>query len=236
MLDTPEMHRNIFRGKNLGNAFTAQQKAAIANGSFDNLYVGDYWIINNVTWRIVDINYWLHTGDTECTTNHLVIMPDKSLKQAQMNTTRTTAGGYVGSKMFTEELQSVKNTIVSAFGASILLHREYLANTMVNGFPSNGDWYNSQVELPNEIMMYGCRMFSSAGDGNGNPCNYTIDNTQLALMRIRKEYINPTRETKWLRDPISDAHFASVNIHGNSGYQQASASVGVRPVFAIKGA
>ena len=172
LLDTPEMHRNIFRGKNLGNAFVAKQKAAIVNGSFNDLYVGDYWIINNVTWRIVDINYWLYTGDTPCTTPHLVIMPDASLYNAKMNATRTTAGGYVGSKMFTEELQSVKNTIASAFGdSSILLHREYLANTMVNGFPSNGGWYNSQVELPNEIMMYGCRMFSPAGDGTGKPCN-----------------------------------------------------------------
>ena len=35
-------HRNVFRGKNLGSSVTAAQKAAIANGSFDDLFIGDY--------------------------------------------------------------------------------------------------------------------------------------------------------------------------------------------------
>ena len=89
----PEMHRNIFRGNYLGSSVTAAQKAAIKAGTFDDLYVGDYWTIGGVNWRIVDINYWMRCGDTDFTTPHLVIMPDVPLYSAQMNATNITTGG-----------------------------------------------------------------------------------------------------------------------------------------------
>lgn len=68
-------HRMIWGGRNLGTSVTAEQKAAIRNGTFDNLYVGDYWVINGITWRIWDINYFTHSGDTEFAKPHLVIVP-----------------------------------------------------------------------------------------------------------------------------------------------------------------
>lgn len=40
---SPEMHRNIFRGRCLGESITAGQLAVIRDGSFADLYVGDYW-------------------------------------------------------------------------------------------------------------------------------------------------------------------------------------------------
>lgn len=79
---TVEMRRNIFRGKNLGPALTAAQKAEIKAGTFKGFFVGDYWTIGDNIWRIVDINYWLNCGDTSCTTPHLVIMPDAVLYNA----------------------------------------------------------------------------------------------------------------------------------------------------------
>jgi hypothetical protein len=41
-------HSSIYRGKYLGDTYTDAQKEAIANGSFDGLFVGDYWRINGV--------------------------------------------------------------------------------------------------------------------------------------------------------------------------------------------
>lgn len=63
-----EQRRNIFRGKNLGTALTAAQKAEIKAGTFKGFFIGDYWSIGDRIWRIVDINYWLNSGDTSCTT------------------------------------------------------------------------------------------------------------------------------------------------------------------------
>lgn len=55
---SPEMHRNTFRGKCLGESITEEQLTAIQDGRFYDLYVGDYWEINEVKYRIADINYW----------------------------------------------------------------------------------------------------------------------------------------------------------------------------------
>lgn len=52
---SPEMHRNIFRGKHLGESITEEQLEVIRDGSFADLYVGDYWEINGVKYRIADI-------------------------------------------------------------------------------------------------------------------------------------------------------------------------------------
>ena len=231
-----EQRRNIFRGKNLGTAFTAAQKAEIKAGTFKGFFIGDYWSIGDRIWRIVDINYWLNSGDASCTTPHLVIMPDQSLYSAKMNETNITTGGYVGSQMYTANLANAKTLVNSAFGsANILNHREYLTNAVTNGYPSAGAWYDSTVELPNEIMMYGSLVFTPAGDGSFVPNRYTIDKTQLALMKMYPRFINPGRYWYWLRDVVSSASFASVYGHGYAGCGGASGSGGVRPVFGLVG-
>ena len=231
-----EQRRNIFRGKNLGTAFTAAQKAEIKAGTFKGFFIGDYWSIGDRIWRIVDINYWLNSGDASCTTPHLVIMPDQSLYSAKMNETNITTGGYVGSQMYTANLANAKTLVNSAFGsANILNHREYLTNAVTNGYPSAGAWYDSTVELPNEIMMYGSLVFTPAGDGSVVPNRYTIDKTQLALMKMYPRFINPGRYWYWLRDVVSSPRFANVSYFGNSDCYLASNSGGVRPVFGLVG-
>ena len=231
-----EQRRNIFRGKNLGTAFTAAQKAEIKAGTFKGFFIGDYWSIGDRIWRIVDINYWLNSGDASCTTPHLVIMPDQSLYSAKMNETNITTGGYVGSQMYTANLANAKTLVNSAFGsANILNHREYLTNAVTNGYPSAGAWYDSTVELPNEIMMYGSLVFTPAGDGSFVPNRYTIDKTQLALMKMYPRFINPGRYWYWLRDVVSSARFAVVLSLGATDYSGASNSGGVRPVFGLVG-
>lgn len=228
----PEMHRNIFRGKYLGDVVTDAQKAAIRDSSFDDLFVGDYWTIGDVNWRIVDINYWLLCGDVSFTTPHLVIMPDVSLYNARMNTTNTTAGGYVGSLMYTTNLETAKTTITDTFGDMVLTHREYLTNAVTDGHASAGAWFDSTVELPNEIMMYGSYIFAAAGDGTFVPTRYTINKSQLALCRMVPQFIH-NRQIFWLRDVASAAAFADVGIRGRSICDAAAYSYGVRPVFAI---
>lgn len=231
-----EQRRNIFRGKNLGTAFTAAQKAEIKAGTFKGFFIGDYWSIGDRIWRIVDINYWLNSGDASCTTPHLVIMPDQSLYSAKMNETNITTGGYVGSQMYTANLADAKTLVNSAFGsANILNHREYLTNAVTNGYPSAGAWYDSTVELPNEIMMYGSLVFTPAGDGSFVPNRYTIDKTRLALMKMYPRFINPGRYWYWLRDVVSSAYFARVDGGGNAAFGSASGSFGVRPVFGLVG-
>lgn len=78
--------RSMSRGRNLGSVFTSQQRKSIRDGSFEDLYLGDYWVFNGVKWRIVDFNYWMGQKGTASLTNlttnarivdnHIVIVPD----------------------------------------------------------------------------------------------------------------------------------------------------------------
>jgi hypothetical protein len=228
-----ELRRVIFRGKNLGTALTAVQKAAIKDGSFKGMFLGDYWSIGGRIWRIVDMDYWYNCGDTAFTSHHLVIMPDEALYNAQMNTTNVTTGGYVGSAMYKSNLANAKTIVNAAFQGSVLTHREYLCNAVANGRPSGGAWFDSSIELPNEPMMYGHPHFSPTSDGSTVPSIYTISKTQLALFMVCPRFIVNRSYNQWLRDVVSSAYFAYVNGNGNAHYYYASDSYGVRPVFPV---
>lgn len=231
-------HNAIYRGKNLGTSVTAEQYAAISAGTFDDLYIGDYWVINGVTWRIAAFDYYLTTGDTACNTHHVTIVPDTYLYIARMNETNTTAGAYVGSKMYTTNLEQAKTTIKAAFGEShILTHRQLLQNAVSNGNPSGGAWYDSQVELMTEQNVYGNKVFGAAAIGSYNftiePYNFAIDKSQFPLF-VYNPYMQSNRSTYWLRDVAFSYGFCYVSNYGNSGYDGASANIGVRPAFSIK--
>lgn len=229
-----EMRRNIWRGKNLGGEVTTAIWDEIAAGTFKGLYIGDYWVAENNNWRIVDINYWLGTGDTACTTPHLVIMPDKILYTAKMNDTNTTTGGYVGSKMRTESLEQAKQTINGIFGSGhVLSHREILTNAVSDGRPSAGAWLDSAVELPNEIMMYGSYIYAVSNSGAAVPYIHTINKSQLSAMKIYPRLIT-AYHAQWLRDVAYSIGFACINVYGGADCNAASVGMGVRPVFGIK--
>lgn len=228
-----ELRRVLFRGKNLGTALTAVQKAAIKDGSFKGMFLGDYWSIGGRIWRIVDMDYWYNCGDTAFTSHHLVIMPDEALYNAQMNTTNITTGGYVGSEMYKKNLANAKTIVNAAFQGSVLTHREHLCNAVANGKQSGGAWFDSSIELPSEIMMYGHIHFGNASDGNTIPNIYTPSKTQLALFMVCPRFITDRSHAQWLRDVVSSAGFALVHSDGNPNSNCASNSFGVRPVFPV---
>lgn len=223
-------HRNVYRGKNLGTSITSAQKASIQAGTFDDLFIGDYWVINGVTWVVADMDYFYNCGDTAFTKHHLVIVPNGKLYDAKMNDSDVTTGGYVGSKMYNENLNSAKATISATFGDMVLSHREFLTNAVTDGHPSAGGWFDSTVELMNEIMVYGTHVH--ANNGVTIPASSTVAKQQLALFALNPRAIND-RQYIWLRDVVSGAHFAIVGTEGLAGYASASISFGVRPEFCI---
>lgn len=227
-------HNSIYRGKNLGSAVTAAQWAAIKAGTFDDMYIGDYWAIGGVTYRIAAFDYYYRTGDTACSEHHVVLVPDTNMYTHCMNDTNITTGGYVGSKMYTEGLNQAKTTITAAFGtAHILNHRQYLCNAVTNGRQSAGSWYDSTVELMTEQNCYGGKVFGVSNDGSSIPALYTVDKSQYPLFTFRPDMIS-NRAWFWLRDVVSAANFARVDNFGLANCYYASGAYGVRPAFSIK--
>lgn len=235
-------HNAIYRGKSLGSTVTTAQYAAIKAGTFDDLYIGDYWTIGGVNYRIAAFDYYLNSGDTNCTTHHVVIVPDTCLYNAQMHNTssggwesgaaNTTAGGYVGSDMYKSNLERAKTTIKSAFSGHILKHRIYLTNAVANGRASGGAWCNSEVDLMCEQMVYGSGIFSPVSDGSNVPANYRVEKSQLPLFQHEPSRIG-NRNDWWLRDVITASDFAYVDNTGLADFGNASNSLGVRPAFCI---
>ena len=230
---SPEMHSRIFRGKNLGTSVTAVQKAAIQDGTFKDLFLGDYWVINDITWRIVDMDYWYNTGDSAFTSHHLVIMPDTNLYFYIMNNDTITTGGYIGSKMYTTGLAQAKTTIAAAFPDMVLTHQEYLSSKVTNGVVTIAALRDSTVELPSEIMIYGTNIFSAINDGTATFLGNTFCKTQLALFDVAPKFI-VNRKSYWLRDVASNGDFAYVKEDGIAACMPVNSPfLGVRPVFAI---
>lgn len=235
--DNAATHSMVYRGKALGSSVTSEQFAAISAGTFEDLYLGDYWSIGGVDYLIAAFNYWLTCGDTACNTNHLLVVPRNNLYTYKFNPTNTTEGGYVGSDLYKNGLTQAKTTINNAFGsAHILNHRQYLVNAVTNGAPTGTDWYDSTVELMNENMVYGGRQFSPMPNGATDPWNtcrnYTIDKSQLSLFRY-EPWMICNRNWYWLRDVVSAATFADVHSDGTSDCNGASNAFGVRPVVGI---
>lgn len=233
LVDNAGAHNSVYRGKYLGEFVTDKQYAAISMGTFEDLYIGDYWVINNIIWRIAACDYYFTTGDIPCTKHHITIVPDSVLYQAQMNATNIVTGSYVGSNMYTTHLTEAKSIINNAFGEShVLSHRQFLKNTVTDGYETAGLWYDSTVELMTEQNVYGGVLFSNSKHGSAVATLNTVDKTQYPLFRYRNDIIS-NQTTFWLRDVAFATGFAVVSGNGNAGGANSSNSHGVRPAFSI---
>ena len=229
--DNAGTHNAVYRGKNLGSAVTAAQWAAIQAGTFEDLFIGDYWTINGVNWRIAAFDYYLNDQTTE---HHTVIVPDTDLYEASMNDTNTTEGAYVSSKMYTSGLNQAKTLVNNAFGEDhILSHYAYLKNAATGGYETGGSGYQVTVVLMTEQNLYGGSVFANRMQGTNYAFNYTIDNSQFPLFAFRHDLISNNQKS-WLRDVARTVSFSCTWTNNNAYNEGAAAVHGVRPSFCIK--
>ena len=225
-------HNAYPRCKYLGTAITSAQNTAIKNRTYDDLFIGDYWTINGVNWRIVAIDYYYNVGDTNFDKGNIIVMPDTVLYSAQMNTTDTTAGAYAGSLMRTQNLNNARTIAQNAFGSHLANHRIILANSVDSSGPNNWGWYDSDgVELPSEVQIYGTRIWGSALRGY----DVATQKQQFPLMMLAPQFVN-IRQSYWLQDVSSgsvSSYFALVYYLGDIDDDYASNSFGVRPFVTL---
>lgn len=222
-------HNSIYRGKNLGTTITDEQLANITNGTFRDLFIGDYWTIGGVKYIIADFDYMYNVGDTALTKHHIVVVPERNMYNHVMNDTNTTEGGYVASKMYTEGLDNALVSFKNAFGEShVLTYKNILTTAVGSGVPTNWAWQSRQIDLMSEAMVYGQTAWRKNGYDVG------CQKSQLSLFKHRHDMIQIGRNWYWLRDVYSAANFAYVGGDGIASYYRASNSCGVRP-FALIG-
>ena len=216
---SPDMHRNIFRGQNLGESITEEQLEVIRDGSFADLYVGDYWEINGVKYRIADINYWKNVGYPESEKvqkPHILIVPDTTLGSGQMNANNSTAGGYRNSAMKNARLNQIADSLPDTFKNILISHRMF----------SDGSWGNTSVDLMNEIMVHGTYICTD------NNSRQTSDTQQLSLFRLCPE-LKAIGVNYWLRNVAGSQTYTLISQYGDASTDAATSTYGVRPVFAV---
>lgn len=215
---SPEMHRNIFRGQYLGESITAEQLATIRDGSFKDLYIGDYWERDGTIYRIADINYWKNVGYPESEKvqkPHILIVPDTVLGSGQMHTSNSTSGGYKSSTMKTVRLNQIANSLPDAFKNILISHRMF----------SDGTWITTSIDLMNEVMVHGTYVCT---DNNNKQ---TSDTQQLALFRLAPEL--KAIGVYWLRNVAGSQTYTLISQYGDASSDMATSTYGIRPVFAI---
>ena len=222
----------VLVAKYLGDTFTDTQKEVIANGTFEGLNIGDYWTINGVNWRIADFDYYYNIGDTNFTKHHVVIVPDNSLYNAQMNSTNITTGAYSGSDMYTTNLDNARTAFDNAFGSAFIpTHRGLYSNAVGGSSPSGWEWRDMRVELMSEEQVYGHAVW---GVGNQNGYDVGTQKTQFKLFALDQTKIN-IRQYYWLTNVRSSTYFAFVSYNGSADRYDASSSYGVRPFACLIG-
>ncbi len=242
--DNAAAHNCIYRGKDLTAYFNSgEMSAAIADGSFRDIFPGDY-IIKDITidgtlygsvkFIVMDCDYHLHCGDVETAAHHVVIMPEERLGLTQMNPINTTVGGYLGSAMWNTHIPKVAAGFVAAFGtAHILEHREVLSNVInenvkssaFNGWDgavSDGAWTTVSVNLANENMVFGAPIVASSWADTGD-CN-----SQLAAFQLNHSLIASQRYVWWLRTIPAGINYSIVNV-SLASISNADSQCGVRP-------
>ena len=243
--DGAPTHNNVFRGKNLG-ALNATHIANIQNGTFRDMFIGDFFSINGSNYTIAGINYKYKHGDNISLSNHLLLMPNDWSKLENgtvlapdnrsnyMNDTDTTEGGFANTKLYKTYMPSIQRKLEADFGSHLLTFRDTISTGIdETGAPNTYEWTDFKVYIPTEVMIYGSSL--NGNNKNQSFANIGDDNSQLPLMRLNDvERINKRTGAFWLRDIHSATGFAYAGIDGSaSWYGAANTSIGIRAFFLI---
>lgn len=225
-------HNAIYRGKNLGTSVTAAQYAAIADGTFKDLFIGDYWVIDGVRWYIAHIDYYKNVRAKKI--HHLLIVPGGTIGSAQMNSTATTINGYWGSEMRSTNILPALEKIKGIFGNYIMPHDIIMpAKSDSNGQVTKEEWVTVSIgALMNAYMVFG---FNPQYIRNNDPVKSTIcESGQLALFRYSIEQLW-IGAAWWLRDISSGTNFVNVHVTNCVSTDLANIHSGIRPYFCLAG-
>ena len=222
----------------------------VSNNDFSDLYLGDYFPVTitttlpngtvkteTVELMIAAFNYYYNVGDTALTKPHLVLIPRGAgfATTAKMNETNTTEGGYLNSYMHTTVLPCYAASLETALGGHLLPHRSLLTNAVntsvpsmagegMTGAASDFEWTTVELQLMNEVQVYGTTVCSSSTYDVG------VDNRQLPVFG----FITPGRFYRgyvWLRSVVSSTFFAAYYLSGATLYGSASSAYYVRPLI-----
>lgn len=238
----PEMHSQIFRGKNLGSTMSSKQRTAITSGSFRDLWLGDYWTYSApkgpIKLRIADFNYWNPSADTAYNTSkpHIAVIAESPYQDSVLHGDNFFSAGINKLYITTTVLPNIKNTMLPAvFGGSYVGITVPRLNHdgIVNNHYSNPTVGVTSIMLPSEVMIsgYNSRRFVANGDvGMQGFCP-----GQLALFKNSSYKLPAYSAGLWLSDMSYDFYFSLLQSDGSFSDGARTETHGIIPVFGIAG-
>lgn len=234
--ELPEMpnagfHNSFYRGKDITSKLTdGSFWTAISSGTFEDLFVGDWFMKNNHKYVVAGFNIYYNNGDTAFTSPHAVCVPDISdsscadvFKNKKMKETNTTEGGYVGcleGQVFTD----IKTFLETEFEDHLAEHRELLSSQMKANVPngpypigigsaSKWAWNFVKFSLMTEIEILGTTLLASSGYDIGT------GKVQLPLFKFSKSILTVTNGV-YTRCVADSGHFVGILNHTESTYNR----------------
>lgn len=191
----------------------------------------------NITLMFAAFDYYYNIGDTAIATHHAILIPRGAgfVTTANMNPTNTTAGGYYGTDMHQITLPCYAKSLKTALNNHLLAHRTWLTTTVnastpsmagagLTGAASASAWKTTELQLMNEIQLYGSMAWSSSAYDVG------VDNEKLPVFN----FINPVQFASnhfWLRTVASSTYFAHCSNNGYANANAATYALSVRPLI-----
>lgn len=167
-----EQHNAIFRGNDLGASMTAGQYAQITAGTFEDLYIGDYWNISGVNYRIAGFDYF------NIPEHHIVVVPDVCNTSMEAFYYKGTHG-YRASELW--YAVNEYNRYDVAFGDYILPIR-YRYTSESDGVLDDRDLEINAIAL-SQVALYGSNLYPNIS------ADIESETSQLPLFKLAPKYI-----------------------------------------------
>lgn len=217
-----QTHNATYRGQGLG-PFNETFAGAIKNGTFNNMWVGDSFIVNNNTYEIAGFNYECGPEENILLGNHLIMLTDV-LPVQNMNSSDTTEGGFAGSDLFKKYFPKIESQLQTDFGSHLLTFNSYLSTSIDDkGAPNNGQWFNVKACMCNSAMWWG-KPTEDSNNANGTKFNLGDETEQLPLMKLHTDAQKGSSEYTWLRDIANSTEFVVAGSDGSENAYDANTS------------
>jgi len=198
-------HKNIYRGNYLGDSITDEQYHAIYNGTFDDMYIGDFWALeingSYTLLQIADFDYFYSDKYYNLNNSHHVVLMNKYPAGSDaMNTDDQLSSNlfsvYTTSKAYTDSsssLNTYRAKLKSYFGDLLLPYYDSLPNSpSEHGLEKTFACHSDCVcEMLSEYMISGTESRSRYWDSIQASTDQPSDNArgpmppaQLALFRL----------------------------------------------------
>ena len=248
-VDCAASHNAVFRGKDLTNVYTIDEICErISNGTFEDLYIGDYFDITisttytsneSVRCVLAGFDSYMNTGyprDKAFNQHHAVVITENPLtKDFVVKCTTGKNDGFADTEMWKTIIPIYQTAFNSVLNNHILTHVLSLTKLNDNSARTAG-YYDVGLCLLSQIQVFGCSIVSS--DYRDIGC----ETSQLPLFSYNPN-MKICEKGYWLRnysddfndfiavgaiytnEPIITYSYNSTGL-GNSSYP-------IRPVFCI---